>query len=78
MRPLKNNNQINAAAALLVFVCGWYAPAALEEKKGFFLLESKERDSRYIDDFPAHRRGVAIHFFLDEKVNKKSPLRLML
>ena len=28
--------------------------------------------------FPAHSRGGAIHFFLDEKVNKKSPLRLML
>ena len=28
--------------------------------------------------FPAHGRGGPIHFFLDEKVNKKSPLRLML
>jgi hypothetical protein len=54
----------------LVFVCGWYAPAALEEKKGFcFFWPSKERNSFFCLDsgligtigflmtFPAHCRG---------------------
>jgi len=38
-------------------VCGWIAPAALEEKKAFvsFGLQKKE-NSRDIDDLPALRR----------------------
>ena len=35
---------VNAAPVFLVFVCGWYAPAALEKKKVFFFWTSKERD----------------------------------
>jgi len=65
---------------LLVFVCGCYAPAALEEKKGFcFFWPSKERDFIFCLDlgliggigvlmtFPAHSRGRPSPFSVGKK-----------
>ena len=54
---------------LLVFVCGWFAPAALEEKKAFVSFGLQKKEIHFImlnfsvknwifnNYFPAHCRG---------------------
>jgi hypothetical protein len=44
---------VKRSPCVLLFVCGWIAPAALWEKIGFcFFWPSKERNTNDIGDYP--------------------------